>query len=378
MIPSVCEQIFLMTPAETSPPVLDFDPQNEISLGELFGSLAARWRLIAVATILSGGAAFGIAMALPPIYTAQTVIMPPQQQGGAMSAALGSLGALAGLAGGSVKSSADQYVALMTSVTVSDRIIDAFDLMKVYEQDYRSDTRKILSKTVLINAGKKDGLITIEVDDKDPKRAAAMANAYVDGLRYMTSNLAVSEAQQRRIFFETKLGETKEKLTQAQIALQASGFNPGAIKTEPKAAAEAYARVQAEVTAAEVKLKSLRSMLADSASEVVQQQALLSALRGQLDRIERSSQPASESADYITRYREFKYQETLFELFARQYENARLDESREGTLIQVVDPAAVPDKKSKPKRAFIVLGGVVAGFLLSSLWVLMRRLRAAP
>lgn len=295
-----------------------------------------------------------------------------------MSAALGSLGALAGLAGGSVKSSADQYVALMTSVTVSDRIIDAFDLMKVYEQEYRSDTRKILSKTVSINAGKKDGLITIEVDDKDPKRAAAMANAYVDGLRYMTSNLAVSEAQQRRVFFETKLGETKEKLTQAQIALQASGFNPGAIKTEPKAAAEAYARVQAEVTAAEVKLKSLRSMLADSASEVVQQLALLSALRGQLDRIERSSQPASENADYITRYREFKYQETLFELFARQYENARLDESREGTLIQVVDPAAVPDKKSKPKRAFIVLGGVVAGFLLSSLWVLMRSLRAAP
>jgi capsule polysaccharide export protein KpsE/RkpR len=183
-------------------------------------------------------------------------------------------------------------------------------------------------------------------------------------LRLMTNTLAVSEAQQRRKFFEQKLDETKSKLTDAQIALQSSGFSPGTLKVEPRTAAEGYARARAEVTAAEVKLQTLRRMLADGAPEVSQQQALLGALRAELSKLEQK-EPAKGDADYIGRYRDFKYQETLFDLYAKQFELARTDESREGALIQVVDVATPPEKKSKPKRGAIAVGvAVIFAFVL--------------
>jgi uncharacterized protein involved in exopolysaccharide biosynthesis len=333
----------------------DFEEDDGVSLAELGRLIGGQWKVILGGTILGGLLGFGGAMLIPPTYTARTVIMPPQQQGGA-AAALSSLGALAGLAtGGGTKSFAEQYIALMQSATVSDRLIDKYKLMSSYDVKYRVDARKELSKNVVITAGKKDGLITIDVDDHDPAVAAGMANSYVNELRMMTNTLAVTEAQQRRKFFEQKLGETKTKLTEAQVALQSSGFGAGALKAEPKAAAEGYARARAEVTAAEVKLQTLRRMLADGAPEVSQQQALVGALRAELARLEQK-EPSKGDADYIGRYRDFKYQETLFDLYAKQFELARTDESREGALIQVVDIATLPEKKSKPKRGMIALG----------------------
>jgi uncharacterized protein involved in exopolysaccharide biosynthesis len=244
-------------------------------------------------------------------------------------------------------------------------------LMQEYEAKLRMHARKTLSGNVRITVGKKDGLITVEVDDKSPQRAADLANQYVDELRYMTSTIAVSEAQQRRVFFEHQLQQTKDKLTAAQQALQASGFGQGAIKAEPKAAAEGYARLRAEVTAAEVRLQGTRGSLADDAPEVRQQQATLTALRSQLARLEQASN-VSGGPDYVSKYREFKYQETLFDLFARQYELARVDESREGALIQVVDRAAPPEWKSKPKRAITAIVAALATALLLIVAVVAR------
>ena len=156
---------------------------------------------------------------------------------------------------------------------------------------------------------------------------------------------------------------------------RASGFSPGALRAEPKAAAEGYARLKAEVTAAEVRLQTLRGTLSDNAVEVQQQQATLGALRAQLSRLEQAKSapmPPLGGPDYISKYREFKYQETLFELFARQYELARVDESREGALIQVVDPATPPEKKSKPKKAFIALLSTAAALMGLIVFVLAR------
>jgi uncharacterized protein involved in exopolysaccharide biosynthesis len=341
---------------------------------ELLSGWQERWRVVGFVTVLAGIAGLGVAFLMTPIYSAETVILPPQPQGSSAASALGPLSALAGLTGASLKSPAEQYASLMTSVTVSDRIIDRFGLMKVYDTKYMVDARKMLATRVAINIGKKDGLIAIEVDDADPKRAADMANAYVDNLRTFTNTLAVTEAQQRRSFFETKLKETQQKLTESQIALQASGFNGGALNAEPSTAASLYARLDAEVTSAQVKLDSMRSSLADTSPEVHQQQTTVDALRSQLSRVEKSqgTPKGSQGADYITKFRDFKYQETLFELYARQYEAARVDESREGALIQVVDPARPPERKSKPKRLLIAIGAAAAGFLLSSLWALSR------
>lgn len=364
-----------MTAVETASLQEDDDT---ISLGDLFDALRSGWKAIVLASLAAGIVGAGVAFVLPPIYTARTIIVPPQQQGGTMASALSSLGALAGLAGGAIKSPAEQYVSLMNSVTVTDRIITQFKLQDVYDEEYRVDVRKRLEKNVSITPGKKDGLIIIEVDDKDPQRAAGMANAYVEGLRLMTNTLAVTEAQQRRAFFEGKLSETKDKLTQAQIDLQSSGFNPGALKAEPKSAAEGYAKLRASITAAEVRLQGMQRMLADSAPEVIQLQTLVSAQKAELAKLESSVDPVGKiggGGDYVTKYREFKYQETLFDLFARQYELARVDESREGALIQVVDVATPPEKKSKPRRGLIILGAATAGMLIGALWVLVRATR---
>jgi len=220
-----------------------------------------------------------------------------------------------------------------------------------------------LATRVRVLLGKKDGLISIDVDDVDPQRAADIANRHVDELRRLTSQLALSEAQQRRAFFESQLKKARDDLTTAQLALQASGFNPGALKAEPKAAAEGYARLKAEVTAAEVRLQTLRRNLADTTPEVAQAQTMLSALRAQLGKTEESSD-LSGGPDYVGKFREFKYQEALFELFSRQYELARLDESREGALIQVVDVATPAEHKSKPRRALVALVTTFASMLL--------------
>lgn len=332
-------------------------------LSEVWAVLAAHVRLLTLAPLAAGAMALGVTYLIAPTFTAATTFLPPQQAQSGAASALASLGALGGLgglaAGAGVSSPGERYVALMQSVTVSDRIVDEFKLMDAYEAKFRIDARKSLAANVRIMLGKKDGLMTIEVDDENPQRAADIANRYVEELRRLTGTLAVTEAQQRRVFFEKHLQQSRDRLVAAQKALEASGFSPGALKAEPKAAAEAYARLKAETTGAEMRLTLLRNTLADGAPEVRQQLSTVQALREQLVRAE-SVTNVSGGPDYVGRYREFKYQETLFDVYARQFELARSDESREGALIQVVDIATTPERKSRPKRTIIALTTTIA------------------
>jgi uncharacterized protein involved in exopolysaccharide biosynthesis len=355
------------------PPDSPAAEDDSSSLLDLLLPLVSHWKFIVLGALFIGVLALGVTFIIKPTFTARTSLLPPQQQQSGAMAALASLGGLASLAGSAagIKTAADQYAALMQSVTIEDRLIDQYKLIESYKVLFKSEARLALEEHTRIAVGKKDGLISVEVDDHDPQRAAEMANQYVDELRRMVSSLAITEAQQRRAFFEAELKSTRDRLAQAQATLQASGFAPGVLRAEPKAAAEGYARLKAEVTGAEVRLQTMRSMLADNTPEVQRQTAMLSSLRGQLALLERASD-ASPSADYLGKYREFKYQEALFELFSRQYELARLDESREGPLIQVVDVAKPPDMKSKPRRGLTaVLVTLCAGVLLA-IFVLQR------
>ena len=349
------------------------DDDDGIDLLDLALPLAEHWKLLVLGPVVAGMLALGITFMIPKTYTSRTVFLPPQQQQSAAASAIAQLGALSGLAGAAagIKSPADQYVALLQSTTVADRLIDEFKLMQVYDEEFRFKAREELAKNVRVSLGKKDGLISIEVDDEDPQRAADMANRHVDELRRLTSQLALTEAQQRRVFFEAQLTQTRDRLTQAQQALQASGFSQGALKADAKAAAEGYARLRAEATAAEVRLQTLRRNLADNTPEVQQAQSTLGALRAQLGKLEESTD-LSGAPDYVSKFREFKYQETLFELFARQYELARLDESREGALIQVVDVAKPAEWKSKPKRALIAGATALMSLLTLCVFVIVR------
>lgn len=333
--------------------------------------LAKNWKLLIFGPVVAGSLALGYGFMKPNVYTATAVLLPPQQQQSVAASALQSLGALAGaVGGGALKTPADQYVALLQSATVADRLVDRFKLMSVFEVVYRVDARKALAANTAITVGKKDGLISIAFTDRDPQRAADVANGYVDQLRRLSNDLALSEAQTRRIFFQKQLQQVKAKLTEAQKLLQSSGISEGTLKAEPRIAAENFAKLQAQATAAEVRLKTLRGYMTEQAPEFQQAETNLMAIRAQLSHAQKGLDQAGDQ--YIDRYREYKYFETLFELFSRQYELAKVDESREGPLLQVLDTALPPEKKSGPKRminAFVT--AVLAGMALF-IFVLLR------
>lgn len=366
------------------------DPADELAatptgpdVAEIFAALRRGWRLLVLAPLAVGLLALGVTYLLKPIYTARTSLLAPQQQQSTALAAIAQLGALSGLAGNvaGVRSPIDQYVSLLKSRAVGERILDAFDLVRVYDKKLRSDALGELSRNARIEAGRRDGMVYIEVDDHDAQRAAAIANRYVEELHRLTNALVLTEAQQRRAFFEGQLEQTKDRLTRAQLALQASGFGAGAFTAEPRAAAERYARLQAQVTSAEVRLQTLLGTLVETAPEVQQQRAQLAALKAQLARTERPTD-ASVGPDYISKYREFKYQEALFELLARQFEMARVDESREGTLIQVIDVATAPDRRRWPKRALTAFVAAALAAAAAVGWIVVRTIlrgsRATP
>jgi uncharacterized protein involved in exopolysaccharide biosynthesis len=329
-------------------------------------------KLLIGGPLLAGLVALGVSFFVPKTYLSRTSFVPPQQQQSVASAALSQLGALSGLAGtaAGIKAPADLYVALLQSTTVADRIIDAFQLTEVYGVEYRERARETLKQRVSIVAGRKDGLIVVEVIDRSAERAARMANRYVEELRVLTSRLALTEAQQRKSLFEAQMLKTRDLLAKAQLALQATGFSQGALRADARAAAEGYARLQAEATAADVRLQALRRNLTEDTPEVRQAAAVVGTLRAQLARLEESSAQDGRS-DYVTRFREFKYQETLFDLLARQYELARVDEAREGALIQIVDEAHPAELKHRPLHALIALAAAAASLVLLvlALWL---------
>jgi uncharacterized protein involved in exopolysaccharide biosynthesis len=355
-------------------PQIDVPDEDEISLLDLLQVLVDNLRLLVLGPIAIGLAALGYAFVIPPTYTATTVFMPPQQQQSGAAMMLQSLGALGGLAGAAtgLKNPNDQFVSMMKSDFVADELIARFDLIKRYEVDYKVDARKTLLATSKIGAGK-DGLITIEVDDEDPAMAANMANAYVDAFSKLLNRLAVTESQQRRLFFEKQVEDTKDKLNAAQLALEASGVDISALKTSPEASIKATAELQALVTAQEVKLGTMRGYLTEAAPEFKLAQTELAALQAQFAKRQKNqTNPKGKDADYIAKYRDFLYYSTLFEMFSKQYVLAKLDEAREGALIQVVDKAMPPERKSKPKKALVATLSALAGGFFLLLFVFIR------
>ncbi len=367
--------------------------EDEISLLDLLQVIADNLRLLIVGPLVAGLLALGISFAITPTFTATTKFMPPQQQASGAASLLQSLGALGGLAGAAsgLKNPADQYVAFLKSRSVQDALIDRFDLLARYEEKQRQTTRLALEGKVRTSSGK-DGLITIEVDDKDPAFAAQLANAHVEELGKLLNRLAVTEAQQRRLFFEKQLASAKDSLVKAEQALKSSGVNSSALKASPQAAVEGMARLKAAITAQEIKLASMRGYLSESAPDFKQAQTELAAMRSQMARAEAqepsalsgtsteksSAAEAASGSDYISKFRDFKYNETLFELFAKQYEIARVDESREGAVIQVVDVAVPPERKSKPKKATIAaISTLATGFALLLFVFIRHALRGA-
>ncbi len=344
----------------------DMQDDDEISLLDLLQVIVDNLRLLVLGPLVCGLAALVISFVITPTFTAKTQFLPPQQQQSAAASMLASLGALGGLAGAAtgIKSPADQYIAFMKSVSLQDALIERFKLIEKYEAKLKADARLALTNNVRISSGK-DGLISLEADDKDPKFAADLANAHVEELRKLLSRLAVTEAQQRRMFFEKQLQITKENLSKADEALKSSGINSSVLKSSPSSAVEAVARLKAGISVQEVKLGSMRNYLTENSPEFKQAMNELGSLKAQLAKAEKEEPASQGTSDYVARYREFKYQETMFELFGKQFELAKVDESREGAVIQVLDIAEPPERKAKPKMAMIAfIAALASGFAL--------------
>ena len=364
--------------AENNLPMGMQGDDDEISLLDLLQTIVDNLRLLVLGPLAVGVTALGISFLIAPTYTAKTQFLPPQQQQSAAASMLASLGSLGGLAGavGGIKNPADQFIGYMKSVTLQDSLIDRFKLLDRYEAKTKTDARLALTGSVRVASGK-DGLMSVEVDDKDPQFAADLANAHVDELAKLLSKLATTEAQQRRLFFEKQLTQAKEKLIQSEIALKATGVSGSVLKSNPASAVAAVAGLQAAVTAQEVKLGAMRGYLAETAPDFKLAMSELSNLRAQLAKQEKDSPAtvgkATTEGDYITKYREYKYHETLFELFSKQFELAKVDEAREGAVIQVLDAAEAPERKAKPKKAMIAIIATLASGFALLLFVFIRQ-----
>ncbi|WP_298012836.1 Wzz/FepE/Etk N-terminal domain-containing protein [uncultured Aquabacterium sp.] len=311
----------------------------------------------------------------PRKYVSNTMVLPPQQSQAGISPMLSQLGALAGLSGlgsGSFKSSDELYVAFMKTRRVQDAIISRHSLMKVYEVSSIEAARRTLVKAVTIGLDKKSGLVSIEVADLDAKRAADMANSYVDTLRTLLGEIAVTEAQQRRVFLEEQVRKTKESLTNADNRFRDFQVRYGFQLSE--ALAEGGLResteVRARLAAVGVQLQTMSRFVTEQNPEYQRLQAEQSALARRLGHLERglgSTDKQRPDLSAVDAYREVKLQEALLEAYIRQLEVAKLDESKESPLLQQVDVAVPSEHPSRPTRLLIASLGI---FLTASLAVL--------
>lgn len=354
---------------------------DEINLLDCLIVLAKHKKLIFSITVGAAIVAAIVSLLMTPIYKAETKILPPAQGGSGMAAQLLSqLGGIGAAAGGSlgVKTPNDLYVGLIKSRTVLDRIIDRFDLMRLYKTRYRDGVRNALGGGVLnVKDDKKSGIITIAVEDRDPKRAADMANAFVEELQRLNTGLAITEASQRRLFFEEQLKAAKVSLGQAEEGLKSFQEQTGAfnIESQAKAVIEGIGALRAQVAAKEVELKVMKTYSTPQNPDVRKVEQTLEGLKTELAKLEGrggkghdplmpTGRMAQVGTDYARQLRDVKFNEVLYGLLLQQYEAAKLDEAKDATIIQVVDKAIPPEGRTKPKRTMMVmLSGIVAFFL---------------
>ena len=365
---------------------------DEISLLDLLIVLAERKRLIFWVTAVFTILAIVISLLQPKSYTATVTLLPPQQNSSmnaSLAAQLGSASGMAALASGGLglKSPNDIFVGMLMSRTVEDAVVQHFDLMQEYHERYLSGARKAFENHATVDGSGKDGLIRISVEDRNPQHAADIANGYVDQFRNLSQHLAITEASQRRLFFEQELEQAKDNLANAEEALKQTEQTTGVIQpdSQSRALIDSAESLRAQITAREVQIQGMQTYATAENSQLVQAQRELEGLRAQLAKLGGTEDTHTgelivpkglvpeASLEYVRKLRDVKYNETIFDILARQFEAAKLDEAKEGALIQVVDPAVTPDRKSSPKRTRNVLVATVCGFLLGILWAFMAK-----
>jgi tyrosine-protein kinase Etk/Wzc len=367
-------------------------PQRGFDLFDFLLVLSEARKTIAIAMLISTVLGGVLCLVLEPTFTGSALILPPQQ-GQSLATMMGQLSALVsltGMGGGSgsqFKTPTDMYVGMLESRTISDHLIAKFRLRELYRARNMEDARRQLKSNSRFLAGK-DGLIHINVEDHDPNRASEMANAYVDELHSMNSRLAITEAAQRRVFFDQELADERGALSAAEDDLKKTAEKTGVIHLGGQAESiiRSLAMLRAQIASREVEINSIKTFATDENPVAVRARDEINSLRQQLARLENDPRnpdiadigiPAGRlpavGLEYARKLREVKYHEVLFELLAKQYEAARIDEAKAAPVIQVVDRAVPPDKKSGPHRSLILLGCAFIGFFIGYVIAIIAR-----
>jgi len=352
---------------------------REFYLSDLLLVLGRNKKLVIGAPLVAAAGMFCLAMAMPPVYSSTVKIMPPQQsQSSGLAAMLGQLGGLAGAVSGGAKTTAEIYVGLLESRTVTDRLIARFKLKDYYNTSSMEETRKKLATMSSVSNAKKDGFLTITTNDKNPQFAADLGNAYIDELSKLTQTLALTEASQRRVFFEKQLIIVKEQLADAEVALAKTQEKTGMILPEAQVGAilGGVTRLKAMISAKEVELGGMKTFASNKNPELRLLEEELRGLRAQLSKLESTNRAASNDStistkqipevgvEYVRSLRDVKYYETMFEMIAKQFELAKVEEAKDPPSVQVIDPAIPAELKSGPKRLFMTISGFLGGAIL--------------
>jgi tyrosine-protein kinase Etk/Wzc len=261
----------------------------------------------------------------------------------------------------------DVYIGLLDSRPVADAIIEQFGLPAVYRaKDMTAARRKLAAHTSITS--EKSSFITVSVTDRDRNRAAKIANAYIERLRILTKTLALTEASHRRMFYEEQLKRAREDLLAAELSFRQVEQKRGLVQLDAQARATIglLAGLHAQVSAKQVQLQALRSYSTEHNPEVQLTESQLASLEQEVSSLEQRGHPA-ESGDlglqdvagagieYLRAEHEVEYRQILFDLLLKQYDVARLDEARDAAVVQVVEQAIAPDRRSFPKRGLTVV-----------------------
>ena len=338
--------------------------------------------MIACITVTATLATVIYALTLPNIYTAKTKILPPQQNSGLLSGAM-MQGALAAAVGGGDmgglgdSKSAKLYTEMLKTEGLRDPIINRFKLQEVYKKKIREDVYNHLQKIVSIQAGK-EGIITISVDDKDPMRAAEMANAFVDELKKLTMQMSMTGANNSKTYLEERLSKAKEELTLAENNLKAfqSKYKTIDVTQQASVAVSAIAQLTGQLTSQEVQLAVLRRTFPDSSQEVKTLLQSITVLKGKIAVLQSKggsvSLPGFEQLpergqEHLHLMRKFKTAESVYDMLVRQFEVSRLNAENDVSTIQVIQKALVPERKSKPAKSKLVMTSAFASLFFSLL-----------
>lgn len=363
---------------------------DSLSLLEQCNKMWEARKFVASLTFISAVLSCVYAFLATPTYLASTIILPPQQQAsGTSMLSMLSAGSPASLVGAGgvgaalgLKNPNDIYIAMLNSRRIGDSIINRYDLMAYFKQEYRVKAFKRLASRTKVVSGK-DGTISIDFEDKSPALAAKVANEYVKQLLVMNQNFAAAEATQRREFYESQLAQIKDSLAQTEIELRDFQERTGVfdIGAESNASGVAMANLRAQISEKEVQLRMLAQYASQNNAQVAQLKLVIAELRSQLRSLTKGSgddvligksKAPTLGLEYLRKAREMKYFESLFEITAKQYEIARMDEASEGASIRVIDYAVTPELRNWPNRVLICGLSIVVGFMAACICVISR------